>query len=215
MLYTPAHFREADLGRLHDTIAAAGLATLITQSGAPGDSGPIVSHLPMLLDRTEGDKGALIGHLARGNPQWKASDLTKPALVIFLGPDAYISPNYYATKKTEPRVVPTWNYVAIHVQGRLEVFEDADRLRALVTRLTDEHEGRVGSSWKVTDAPEDYLGKMLKAIVGVKLRIESIEGKFKLGQNRAAADRESVAAALSSSDDTRRQDLAALTRKTL
>ena len=157
----------------------------------------------------------MVGHLARGNPQWKASDLGKPALIIFLGPDAYISPNYYATKKTEPRVVPTWNYVAIHVQGRLEVFEDAERLRALVTRLTDTHEGRVGSSWKVTDAPEDYLGKMLKAIVGVKLTIESIEGKFKLGQNRAAADRESVAEVLSSSDDTRHQALAALTKKTL
>lgn len=211
MLYIPSAFREADLGRLHDTIAGAGLATLVTQS----DSGPIVSHLPMLLDRADGEKGALVGHLARGNPQWKASDLLKPALIIFLGPDAYISPSWYATKKTEPRVVPTWNYVAIHVQGRLETFEDSDRLLDVVTRLTDEHERRVGTPWKVTDAPADYLGKMLKAIVGVKLTIDSIEGKFKLGQNRAAADRESVAAALSASDDTRHQGVAALTRKTL
>jgi transcriptional regulator len=211
VLYVPNHFREADLSRLHDTIAGAGLATLVTQ----GDAGPIVSHLPMLLDRTDGEKGALIGHLARGNPQWKASDLGKPALAIFLGPDAYISPNYYATKKTEPRVVPTWNYVAIHVQGRLETFEDSDRLLDVVTRLTDEHERRAGTSWKATDAPADYLDKMLKAIVGVKIAIESIEGKFKLGQNRATADRESVVAALSTSDDTRRQDVAALTKKTL
>src|ERR1700741_1071958 len=120
MSYTPAAFRETDTVKLHAMMTAAGLATLVTQSG----NGPLVSHLPLLLDPAAGAMGVLTGHLARPNPQWKASDLSQPAVAIFLGPDAYISPNYYPSKHEDPRTVPTWNYVAVPAHGRLEPFDD-------------------------------------------------------------------------------------------
>ncbi len=197
MSYTPAAFRETDTARLHDRIDAAGLATLVTQN----DEGPIVSHLPLVLDRHVGPMGMLTGHLARANPQWKTSDLSKPAVAIFMGPDAYVSPSWYPTKRTDPRVVPTWNYVAIYARGRLETFEEPNQLKALVSRLTERHERRSGTSWQVTDAPADYIARMLKAIVGVRLAIESIDGKYKLSQNRPEADRQGVVAGLANSEN--------------
>ena len=199
MSYTPAAFRETDTVRLHAMMTGAGLATLVTQS----DTGPLVSHLPLLLDPAAGTMGVLTGHLARANPQWKTSNLLQPAVAIFLGPDAYISPNYYPSKQEDPRTVPTWNYVAVHARGRLETFEDPEQLLALVTRLTERHERRSArpsvKPWAVSDAPADYLRKMLKAIVGLRLTIESIDGKKKLSQNRSEADQQSVATGLSSS----------------
>ena len=153
MLYVPPAHREQDLATLHAHIAATGLATLVTV----GEDGPLVSHLPLLLDPAAGRYGELTGHLARANPQWRTSDLRKPALAIFMGPDAYVSPSWYPAKQEHGRVVPTWNYSTVHARGTLEVFDDPQRLAALVTRLTDLHEGRLAAPWKVTDAPADYL----------------------------------------------------------
>ena len=133
MLYIPPAHREQDLATLHAHIAATGLATLVTV----GEDGPLVSHLPLLLDPAVGRYGELTGHLARANPQWRTSDLRKPALAIFMGPDAYVSPSWYPAKQEHGRVVPTWNYSTVHARGTLEVFDDPQRLAALVTRLTD------------------------------------------------------------------------------
>lgn len=196
MLYVPPAHREQDLATLHAHIAATGLATLVTV----GEDGPLVSHLPLLLDPTAGRYGELTGHLARANPQWRTSDLRKPTLAIFMGPDAYVSPSWYPAKQEHGRVVPTWNYSTVHARGTLEVFDDPQRLAALVTRLTDLHEGRFAAPWKVTDAPADYLQKQLHAIVGFVLKIESLDGKLKLSQNRSMADRRGVVAGLRASE---------------
>lgn len=212
MSYTPAAFRETDTAALHTMIANAGLATLVTQSA----TGPLVSHLPLLLDPAAGAMGVLTGHVARGNPQWKTSDLSQPAVAIFLGPDAYISPNYYPSKHEDPRTVPTWNYVAVHARGRLETFDDPDQLLALVTRLTERHEQRAAGPgvrpWKVSDAPAEYLGKMVRAIVGLRLTIESIDGKKKLSQNRSEVDQQGVVTALSDATDSGQRRVAELMR---
>jgi transcriptional regulator len=212
MSYTPAAFRETDTAKLHTMMAGAGLATLVTQSAA----GPLVSHLPLLLDPAGGTIGVLSGHVARANPQWKASDLSQPAVAIFLGPDAYVSPNYYPSKHADPRTVPTWNYVAVHARGKLETFDDPDQLLALVTRLTEKHEHRSArpsiKPWAVSDAPADYLGKMLRAIVGLRLTIESIDGKKKLSQNRSEADQQGVVSGLSGSMEPSERRIAELMR---
>jgi transcriptional regulator len=206
MLYTPPAFRESDPAKLHEHILACSLAMLVTAS----DAGPLVSHLPFILEPETGPHGELIGHLARANPQWRASDLGKPALAVFMGPDAYVSPSWYASKKTDPRVVPTWNYVAVYARGRLEVFEDAERLKAVVTRLTERHEAGFSAPWQVSDAPADFLARMLRGIVGVRLVIEEIEGKRKLSQNRSAADREGVIAGLGMSERAADREVAQL-----
>jgi transcriptional regulator len=207
MSYPPPSFRETDEALLKRQLEAVTLGLLITQ--AP--EGPVATHLPMLFDAGTGAHGMLLGHVAKSNPHGKASGAT--ALVVFQGPDAYISPSYYETKKTEPRVVPTWNYQAIHVRGTLETFDDADALYALVARLTKHHEARVGSSWQITDAPEDYMARMLRGIVGLRIVVASIEGRFKLSQNRQPIDQASVATALGESDDAKERDVAALMAK--
>ena len=206
MTYIPPAYREHDLARMHEHIRAVGFATLITV----GADGPLVSHLPLLLDPAAGPQGALIGHLARANPQWKESDLAKLALVVFMGPDAYVSPSGYPSKHEHGRVVPTWNYRVVHVRGMLTLFEAPDELRAHVEALSDRHEARFETPWKVGDAPEDFVQRQLKGIVGLRLRITSIEGKAKLSQNRLEADRQGVIAALAQSQGLSDREMADL-----
>jgi transcriptional regulator len=206
MSYPPPSFRETDGARLRAALAEATLGILVTQSAG----GPLASHIPFLFDPSAGAQGVLLFHVARSNPQAKPAAEAAPALVLFPGPDAYVSPSFYATKPHEPRVVPTWNYRAIHVRGRLEKFEDTEMLRTLVTRLTERFEARNGSAWQVTDAPEDYVARMLRGIVGLRLVIETIEGRSKLSQNRPAEDQASVAAALGASERAEDRAVAAL-----
>ncbi len=206
MTYIPPAYREHDLARMHEHIRAVGFATLITV----GADGPLVSHLPLLLDPAAGPQGALIGHLARANPQWKESDLAKLALVVFMGPDAYVSPSWYPSKHEHGRVVPTWNYRVVHVRGMLTLFEAPDELRAHVEALSDRHEARFETPWRVGDAPEDFVQRQLKGIVGLRLRITSIEGKAKLSQNRLEADRQGVIAALAQSQGLSDREMADL-----
>ena len=189
-MYRPAHFDETRVPVLHDAIAKSGFATLLT-SGAGGIE---ASHVPMLLDPEPAPLGTLLGHIARDNPQWRAG--AGEALAIFLGPDAYVSPSWYPTKKEHGKVVPTWNYVAIHARGPIEWFDDEARLRAIVTRLTEKHEAGRPARWAVTDAPPDYIRSMLKAIVGFAIPIARLEGKWKMSQNRPPADRQGVVGAL-------------------
>ena len=207
MSYPPPSFRETDEALLKQQLEAVTLGLLITQS----PEGPVATHLPMLFDASEGEHGVLLGHVAKSNPHGKAAGAT--ALVVFQGPDAYVSPSYYATKKTDPRHVPTWNYQAIHVRGTLETFDDAEQLYALVGRLTRHHETRVGSGWQITDAPEDYMARMLRGITGLRIPVTRIEGRAKLSQNRQPADQASVTKALGASNDANERDVAALMGK--
>ncbi|MCC7274314.1 MAG: FMN-binding negative transcriptional regulator [Alphaproteobacteria bacterium] len=208
MLYNPPHFRETDRAVLDDFIATAAFATLVTA----GADGPIVSHLPMLLDAVPAPGGSLIGHVARANPQWRASDLDRPALAIFMGPQAYVSPSWYPSKAAHGKVVPTWNYAAVHVTGRLSTFDEPDALRALVDRLTATHEATFASPWRTTDAPDDFIRAQLKAIVGVRLEIAGVEGKMKLSQNRTQEDRAGVVDGLERRHEPAAAALAAMMR---
>ena len=187
-MYVPPHFLENEKSALHRAIGETRLATLVTL----GSEGMEASHVPILLDEGEGPFGVIRGHVARANPQWRRAATETSALAMFLGPDAYVSPNWYATKRETGKVVPTWNYLAIHAYGRVEFFEDAERLRAIVTSLTQRHEGRREKPWAVSDAPEDYIQAQLRGIIGFRLPIDRLEGKWKLSQNRPEADRRGV-----------------------
>ena len=181
-MYLPTHFRETRSDRLHALMREYPFATVITQ----GDDGVVANHLPLELI----GEAQLHGHVARGNELAKLDGAE--VLVIFRGPEAYVSPNWYPSKHETGREVPTWNYAVVHVHGRLRVVEEADWLHRLLERLTDRHEAGQPEPWRVTDAPEDHVQKMLRAIVGLEIVIERIEGKFKLSQNHPAANRAGV-----------------------
>lgn len=171
-MYQPAHFTMTDSEQLHALMRAYPFATLVVQSA----DGLAANHLPV-----EWVEGKLHGHVARGNEL--ASMHGADVLVIFRGPDGYISPNWYPTKQQTHREVPTWNYAVVHVHGRLRVIEDPSWLRTLLERLTNRHEADQPAPWHVSDAPEDHIEKMLRAIVGLEISMDRIEGKFKLNQN--------------------------------
>jgi transcriptional regulator len=181
-------FRQDEVEVLHQAMRQAGLATLVTLTA----NGLIASHVPLLLDPAPTPYGTLLGHLARPNPQAKGAMAGTEALVIFQGPDAYITPSFYETKRQTGKVVPTWNYVAIHAYGPVTFFNDAVRLLDIVTRLTDREEGKRAEPWAVNDAPADFLEMMLKGIVGFEIPIARLEGKWKMSQNRPAEDRAGV-----------------------
>jgi transcriptional regulator len=196
-MYLPKDFKEERVHVLHEAIRQARLGTLITL----GPDGMEASHVPMLVDPEPAPFGTLKGHIARANPQWRRASSEVQALAIFLGPDAYITPAWYETKRQSGKVVPTWNYVAIHAYGPLTFYEDADRLLALVTELTETHEAGRAQPWAVSDAPKDFIAGMLKAIVGFELPIARLEGKWKMSQNRPAADRAGTIAGLTTEGD--------------
>jgi transcriptional regulator len=204
-MYLPASFRQDDLAALHRQILDCRLATVVSQ----GPSGLTASHLPLLLEPDEGQYGTLYGHFARANPHWRDLAGGAEALVVFAGPEAYVSPSWYPAKAEHGKVVPTWNYIAVHAQGRAELFDDAERLLQLVSRLSQRHEAGRPQPWAVNDAPRDYIDGMLRAIVGFALPIERLQGKWKLGQNRSAADQAGVREGLAASFDSRDRELAA------
>jgi transcriptional regulator len=194
-MYVPPAFREDDRAALHAAIREARLANLVTAT----QEGLMATPLPLFLAPEEGPHGTLYGHLARANPQWKLP-ASGEAMALFTGPDAYVSPSWYASKQEHGKVVPTWNYVAVHTYGPAEFFEEADRLLAVVTRLTDLHEGPRAAPWAVTDAPDSFIRAQLRGIIGLRMPITRIEGKRKMSQNRSAEDRAGVAAGLAASD---------------
>jgi transcriptional regulator len=205
-MYTPKAFIDDDLPRLQLHMEQTRLAILVTH----GADGLQATHLPVLLRRPPGSNGTLLGHLARANPQCQALASGAPVLVIFPGADAYVSPNFYPTKAQHHKVVPTWNYTAVHATGVAEVFSDAPRLLALVTELTQRHEAGQAQPWAVSDAPADYIEGMLRAIVGFELPISRLEGKRKLSQNRSAEDIAGVQAGLAASAEAHDRQLAEL-----
>jgi transcriptional regulator len=190
-MYLPAHFEQNDAQALQALMRAQPLATLVTTAA----DGLTADHLPLEYDA---GSGVLRGHVARANPLWRHAD-GQPVLAVFSGPQAYVSPAWYPSKAATHKVVPTWNYTVVHAHGRLRAVDDAPWLRALVGRLTERFEGARATPpepWSVTDAPDDYLEQMLRAIVGVEIRVERLLGKWKLSQNRSEADRLGVAAGL-------------------
>ena len=203
-MYTPRAFALDDLPEIQQLIQHTRLAQLVSV----GEHGLQASHLPLLLNPDEGANGTLYGHMAKANPQWRDLQNGAEALVIFAGADAYVSPAFYPAKAEHGKVVPTWNYLAVHAYGKAEVFTDAERLLAVVSALTDRHEGGRQQPWAVSDAPADYIDGMLKAIVGFALPIERVIGKRKLSQNRSQADIDGVRKGLAASADVRDQTLA-------
>ncbi|MEN9508654.1 MAG: hypothetical protein RLZZ621_1217 [Gemmatimonadota bacterium] len=193
-MYIPGHFAETRLPELHRVITEHPLGALVHQ----GPQGLDANHIPFLLDADRGEHGTLLAHVARNNAMWEEVTDGAAVLVIFRAANAYVSPNWYPSKPETHRHVPTWNYQAVHVHGTLHIRHDEPFLRGVVARLTRDHERQSEQPrpWKMTDAPRDYMQQMLQNIVGLELRITRLEGKWKLGQNREARDREGAAAGL-------------------
>jgi transcriptional regulator len=186
-MYLPAAFREERLEVLHALIRAHPLATLITAGG----DGLIANLVPFILVDA-GDKGTLRAHVAKANDQVNALQTGSDTLVVFHGPEAYITPSWYASKREHGRVVPTWNYAVVQVRGTPRVIDDAAWLRTQIGALTASQEGRRAEPWSVSDAPEPFIQGQMKAIIGIEIPVARIEGKWKVSQNRSAADREGV-----------------------
>ena len=203
-MYLPSAFRQDDLAELHAQLQASPFA-LLTSAGAAGVQ---ASHLPLLLAPDEGEFGTLYGHFARANPHWRDLQGGAEALAVFSGPDAYISPGWYPAKAEHGKVVPTWNYIAVHARGPVELIEEPERLLQIVSRLSDQHESGRERPWAVSDAPREYIDSMLRAIVGFALPIRRLEGKWKLGQNRSAADQAGVRDGLAASPSPGDRELA-------
>jgi transcriptional regulator len=207
-MYIPASYAEHDDEVLFDFIAAHPLGILVTAS--PHD-GLYATHLPLVVHRAAGSSGVLAGHVARANPHQRhiAAGATD-ALVIFSGPDAYVTPSWYATKQEHGRVVPTWNYAAVHAYGTLRLVDEPATLRRHLETLTTRHEAGRAREWHVSDAPEEFIQQQMKAIVGLELTITRLEGKWKMSQNRSGADIDGVARGLVASDVPGDQAVAAI-----
>ena len=199
-------FRMDDREAMAAFIEARHFATLVVSDEAE----PVAAHIPMIVNRdAAGAPLSLEGHVARNNPLAAIAARPVRALAIFAGADAYVTPSLYLSKREHGKVVPTWNYVAVHVSGEVEAFDDVDALLAQVNRITDMMEQPAVVPWKVSDAPDDYVAKMLGAITGVRLKIDAIEGIRKLSQNRSEADRASVLNGFTHSNDHAARQLAA------
>jgi transcriptional regulator len=207
-MYVPKSNAEHRPEVLFEYIEAHPLAALVTSSSA----GMVATHLPLVLDRGRGTFGTLAGHIARANPQSTQAHEGDEALVIFSGDDAYVSPSYYASKARDGKVVPTWNYVAVHAYGPIRFVAEPVALRSHLETLTRHHEAGRPRAWAVSDAPASYIERMLGAIVGVEIEIARLEGKWKMSQNRSAEDVDGVIAGLASSADERERAVAEIVR---
>jgi transcriptional regulator len=205
-MYRPAEFNEDRVAVLHQAMRDIAFGTLVTLDA----DGLIASHIPLLLEDAPAPLGNITGHLARANPQARAPAPESEALVIFLGPHTYVTPSWYPSKAETGRVVPTWNYVAVHAYGSLRFIDNPAWKRAHVTRLTRSQESKREAPWTVDDAPEDYLQGMLKGIIGFELPIARLEGKWKMSQNRREPDRQGVIAGLEAEADPQSVAVAAI-----
>lgn len=204
-MYQVGAFREERIDVMHALMRNHRLATLVTVN----DGIPEANHLPLLIDPEPAPAGTLRGHVARANPVWREAG-GREVLAVFQGPQVYVTPSWYPSKRETGQVVPTWNYAVVHAYGRLVVHDDREWLRTLVTRLTDQQEAGRPQPWRVDDAPPDYVDRMLDAIVGIEIPVSRLAGKWKVSQNRSEADRSGVAEGLRQSDETQAQAMAAL-----
>jgi transcriptional regulator len=208
-MYLPKHHEESDLAVLHALIKAHPLGAWVIQS--QGEL--VVNHIPLLLDATRGKYGTLVGHVARANPVWKSFSATSNSIVIFQGVESYISPSWYPSKHAHGKVVPTWNYAVVHAHGIPRAIEDRDWLLAHLTQMTNEHESKRALPWKVSDAPPDFIDRLMGAIVGFEIPIEKLVGKWKVDQDSPDADKLGVVAGLLGRGDPQSKEMAALVEK--
>jgi len=194
-MYLPSHFEEQRVEVLHQLIREHPLGTLVTLDA----KGLNANHIPFEIDLEPEPWGTLLGHVARANPVWRDFSQTVEALVIFLGAQSYVTPSWYQTKSTTGEVVPTYNYLAVHAQGSLVIHRERDWLRGFVTRLTNRFEAGRAAPWQVSDAPAAFIEKQLGAIVGIEIPLTRLIGKWKVSQNRPAADRAGVVHGLNES----------------
>ena len=199
-MYVPSYFAVSELSKLHAAMEQYSFATLVSGSEAE----LFASHVPLLIDRAAGPQGTLLGHMARANPQWRMA-AEKDVLAIFSGPHAYISPTWYRAQQ----LVPTWNYVAVHAYGRLELLEDDAEVEALLHRMIAIYEAGEEQPWKL-EGPEEFVSRMLKQIVGFRIPIKRLEGKWKLNQNRTTEQRGHVVEELRRRGDSNSQEVAKL-----
>jgi transcriptional regulator len=205
-MYEPTHFVEDNLETIHALIRARPLGLLISSNA----DGVQANAVPFILNAEAGPKGTLKAHVARANPQWQHLKDGARALVVFQGPDAYVTPSWYAAKKEHGKVVPTWNYAMVQVRGPVTVHEEPEWLLPQITALTDTHESTRAEPWAVSDAPERFVDMQMRAIVGIEIAIEDIRGKWKVSQNRSAADQSGVAKGMQTEGA---DDMAALVRQ--
>lgn len=194
-MYLPKHFAESRVDVLHQLILAHPLATLVTS----GSGGLDANHIPLHLSPAPAPFGCLRGHVARANPLWRDSDNTVEALAIFQGPDAYVTPSWYATKAESGKAVPTWNYAVAHAYGHLRVVDDREWLRDHLAAMTAHHEARFDAPWRIEDAPADFLEHMLTAVVGIEIVISRLVGKWKTSQNQPARNQAGIVRGLRAS----------------
>jgi transcriptional regulator len=187
-MYVPPLFAMREEDELLRFCQSFPFAALVTS----GADGLFATHLPVVLKRAEGGAPAFFGHLARANPHWQQVPAGSDALLIFSGPQAYVTPSWYATKQETAKVVPTWNYAVVHARGKVSWPADEAFLRENLSDLTDQHEAQFEHRWALSDAPDDFVAKQLRAIVGVRFEITALEGKVKMSQNRPAADIDGV-----------------------
>ena len=210
-MYVPQSFAITDRATLHEFVERHSFAALISHGGQV----PQASHLPLLLERRDAGQGTLIGHMAKANPQWQQAD-GQTVLAIFHGPHAYISPTWYQAKDGDAeKVVPTWNYVAVHASGTFHLVSDRERLRAIVRRTVDTYERDMASPWAMTDVDAGFQQQLLEGIVGFEIVIEELQGKWKLNQNHDEARRRNVIHALQQAGGDDQQAIAELMRQTL
>ena len=210
-MYVPSHFAESDTERLHEFIRAHPLGTLVTLT----PNGLNADHVPFLIKSDPTPHGTLRAHVARANTVWREHVAGTQVLVIFHGADSFVSPSWYPSKRETGKVVPTWNYVVVHAHGSPTFIDDRGWLRAHVEALTNEHEAHRAPPWAVRDAPSDFVENLLAGIVGIEIPISRLTGKWKLSQNRTAADREGVVRGLSATGTPAADAVADLVRETL
>jgi transcriptional regulator len=210
-MYVPKHFEETRLDVLHQLIRARPLATVVTLSAG----GINANHIPLHLSQGQGRFGALWGHVARSNPMWGDRVQDVEALAIFQGPGAYVSPSWYPTKREHGRVVPTWNYAVVHAYGALRVVDDPVWLRGQLEALVSRHEASSTAPWSISDAPPEFIERMVESIVGFEIVISRLIGKWKVSQNQPPENRAAVVDGLKQRGDASALEMAELVRQAL
>lgn len=208
-MYLPKYHAMTDMAAMQMHIEHHALGAWVCQ----GDGGLVANHIPFILDRTLGAHGRLIGHVSRANPVWRRLETGASSIVMFMGAQTYISPAWYPGKQVHGRVVPTWNYVTVHVHGAARAVEDHDWTLDMLNRLTDAQESSRPKPWSVSDAPSEYVQKMMRAIVGIEITIDRMEGRLKLSQDEDHADRWGTVEGLMQEPGTQAHAMAGLVRK--
>lgn len=208
-MHIPKNFRESSQSTLNNMIEQYPFATLIVHN----EAGLEANHIPLFLQTFE-KKIVLQGHIAKANPLWKNTSEQSEVLVTFNGPNCYISPNYYPTKQENGRAVPTWNYVSVHVKGKINYIHNDEWKLTMLNNLTDQHESHQKQPWSINDAPQEYIERMLSAIVGIEIEVKSMEGKWKVSQNQSDKNKQGVITGLSQETESNALKIAELVQKT-